>query len=164
MHTLLEKQQAFEHNLFKKLTRKARKMARSCSDKIPLRSCKSGSKPKIPAQQHQTKGNKEGNQSNSQSSFLDLCISSNPQAAYHGQHIEYKTQHHAHRQVTTDSLMLKPALQQESQRTGIQCLPPFWTTNHSEIVHQIREPDPVLSAFLLGVVSAELLCGWTQAK
>jgi hypothetical protein len=160
MHTLLEKQQAFEHNLFKKLTRKARKMARSCSDKIPLRS----SKTRIPAQQHQTKGNEEGNQSNTRSSFLDLCISSNPQEAYHGQHIEHRTQHHAHRQVTTDSLMLKPALYQESQRTGIQCLPPFWTTNHSETPNQIQEPNLVFSAFLLGVASAELLCGWTQAK
>jgi hypothetical protein len=160
MHTLLERQQAFEHNLFKKLTRKARKMARSSSVKIPLRS----SKTMIPvAPQHQTKG-KEGNQSNTQSSFLDLCISSNPQAAYHGQHIEYKTQHHAHRQVTTDSLMLKPALYQETQRTEIQCLPPFWTTNHSEKPSQIQEPNPVFSAFLLGVASAELLCGWTQAK
>jgi hypothetical protein len=166
MHTnLLDKQQAVERALFKTLTRKARRLARS--NQKHFRSSKST----ISAQQveHQTKG-QDKTQSNSQPSFSDFCVASNLQSPLQSQGDaqdttwSLATQICDRRRVTSDSPMLAPAqyhvahLQANSIYQQAHLIP----ANTPDTAYQVQELNAVVSAFLMGVASAKLLCGLNQ--
>jgi hypothetical protein len=166
MHTnLLDKQQAVERALFKKLTRKARRLARS--NQKHVRSSKST----ISAQQleHQTKGQDQP-QSNSQPSFSEFCVASNLQTSIQSQKDDQgmtwslATQICDRRRLSSDSPMLAPAQYhvahlQENSIYQQAHLTPAYTP---DTAYQVQELNAFVSAFLMGVASAKLLCGLTQ--
>lgn len=160
MHTNpLDKQQAFEGALFKKLTRKARRLARS--NQKPR-----SSKSTMPAQQlgHQTKG-QEHPQSSSQPRFSDICVANNLQSSLQYQGDDQDTTWSLatptcdRRRVTSDSPMLTPAQYHVAhlQTNSLYQQPILTPANTSDTACQVQEPNVVAWAFLMGIASARLL-------
>lgn len=148
MHTsMLEKRQAFECSLFTKLTQKARKMARSA---VPVRHRKL----RIPSSR--TKKQACSSRTEQQAAYLHsmkVCDKDNNPSLY--------AQHCSDCNPTTYSSMLTPASHELSylHSNGTQAHAPFSKPSFPDTAGQMQELNLVVSAFLMGVASAKLLCG-----